>query len=252
MLALRLPRIQPVGSLNGPERVIMKNLLLSALLGSILITGGCKFGGPVKMDPVKISYEVKENLVTFEQPRHDLVRVGQFIDKRPKEEVKGNIPPLFSLIVMYMRVGTYRTGDKVWTGGDSSSSVANEISRSMAKCMKDTNFFKEVKSEDSTEPSGGEGMILTGTVESLVGEQDFKNFWIFFFYKKKTFGQAHGTCKITYNLIDAETGQVLKSNTVESVSKESKGTIVKSGLTALGQAQTLVANEVTTRALLDF
>lgn len=228
----------------------MKNVLFTILTVSILATGGCKFGGPVKLDPVQLSYELKENLVTFEQPRHDLIRVGQFVDKRPKEEIKGNIPPLFSILVMYMRVGTYRTGDKVWTG--SGGTVASDISQGMAKCLKDTNFFKEVKSETVAEPSGGEGMVITGTIESLVGEQDFKNFWVFFFYKKKTFGQAQGRCKITYNLIDAETGQVLKSNSIESVNKESKGSIVKSGQTALGQAQTLIANEVTTRALLDF
>jgi hypothetical protein len=219
------------------------------IFGCVAMTG-CKFGGPVPMTPLTLSYEVRENLVTFEDPRHDLIRVAEFVDNRPKRERKTNIPPFISIILAHMRVGRYITGDELWTSGG--GSVASAMSQSMSQCMQATNFFKEVKLESDAQPQGGSGLILTGTIDKFYSEQKLTNFWVFFFYKKKLLETPISYCVLTYNLIDAETGQSIKTNTVEATVKKTKQPLIEAGVDAARSAQTLVANEVTTRVLLDF
>ncbi len=233
----------------------MKRIPALMLLAGAMLLTGCAALTPLPLPKTPLKYSVQENLVTFENPRHDLVRIGQFVDKRSAAEKKGTKPRFWFALLGWWRIGTYVTPDSVWTDGKSSGNTAAQITNTVKECVEKSNFFKKVEVEKTANPSGGEGLILTGEINSLKGTQEVKKYFYFlivYFKNKNQKFPPKGYCKITYRLIDAETNQELKSNTIESNVKDPKMDLCAHGAKALEQAETLMINEVTTRALLDF
>jgi len=212
----------------------------------------CELAGDVKMDPTHLSYVASENLVPFNLPKAKLIRVAQFEDKRERREITGDAPRYYEFLIYGWQIGDFVTGDKVWTSG--SQSVSASVSSTLQDCLKKTNFFEAVQAETSPNPTGGSGLILKGQVDSFYASQHLD--WSHYMFgvawgKTDELSSPIGHCKITYALVDAETGQELKRNTVEAEVKNNKISITEAGQQALSQANTLVINEVTTRALLE-
>ncbi len=228
----------------------MKSGLMTATTLSLvcLAMAGCDMitSGSIKMQPRAISYAAQENLVQFEKPKAKLIRVAKFTDKRPVEERKGFKPSKWLLIVYNWQIGTAVSGDSTWSEGKGSDSVATAISGGIKDCLKASNFFEAATTEDNTAPTGGKGVILKGEIEAFSASEDITEYEFLFAvdYTKKP-GTPKGKCKLNYTLVDAETNQELKHNTIEVTIEESQSDASAAGLQALRQAQTRLANEVT-------
>lgn len=230
-------------------------LRLGALAGLCMMMTGCYVGRTIAMKPTKVTYEPQQNLVEFEVPRYKLLRVAKFEDVRPEEDQVGAAPRTWFLLLGFRQKGDFITDNKAWMVDGSPDGIGPDISRSVADAFEGTKFFEEVKVEDSINPSGGSGLILRGRVEHFSSIQHMNRYGYFLFVfwgSSNTKGVPVATCRINYQMVDAETDQLLKEGLITKTVKggqsdqdqNQKADIMDVGLKAARQASTEFANAV--------
>lgn len=239
----------------GPGSALRGIGRLCAMASVCWLATGCYVGKSIVMKPTRVTYEDQGNLVRFEEPRQKLLRVAKFEDVRGEEDQAGRQPRTWFFLLGYRQKGNFITDNKVWQVEGSPDGIGPDISNSVAEAFRGTNFFEEVKVEDSVNPSGGSGLILKARVEHFASAQHLNRYGYFLFvfwgsdYVK---GLPTATCRINYQMVDAETDQILKQGLVTKTVKggqsdldeNQKADIVEVGVKAARQASTDFANSV--------
>lgn len=225
-----------------------------ALFAAAALLSGCVRITPVKVKPIAPNYGEQQNLVKYEEPKQELLTIGQVVDARPEEERTERTPRTWFLLLAYSRKGDYYPGDKAWVPEADSDdppppgAVAEDVTTSLADCFRKTNHFEKVEVDPKPEPAPGKGLILKVELERLdvVQKVEKRGYLIIITWGAiEELGTPLAQCRLKYTLIDGETNQVLKSRAIEAKSTDNKIDLVQNGIRALQMAETLVANEVT-------
>lgn len=222
-------------------KMFQRTIAALGVAAAAALAGCSTTSGRIKIEPLTPKYETSSVVNKADRPQQKLLRIGQFVDKRPDEEKEGNEPGKWYLLIYNWRRGTYVTSDEAWKDG----TVPEHVTKALVDGMKDTNLFEEVKAEATAEPTGGSGYILTGTIDTFVSEQKVSfNETILYDNEKKW--SPRGRCKLTVTLTDAETGQkLIDAKPVTGESNSNKLNITENGSRALSTAVTLLGKDIT-------
>lgn len=227
-------------------------LRLAALAGMFPLAG-CLALKPVELKSVKVSYDPKDILIQYDRAERPSIRVAAFQDNRPEIERVGRSPKAWRLLVYNWRRGTFVTGDDVWMAQGGASPVAAAVGGSMRECLASTEFFDKVAFAAAEKGAAkDEKYALRGTIESFYAEQKYRGsayFLGFMYGDSESFWAPKARCRLSYELVEAKTGRVIRKGQAEARALGSDGgDISQAGLKALRLAQTRLANDVT-RAL---